>query len=303
MLMRFSGEGGRTNLVDALMQQEVVAHDKALAEQFAGRGQAVEFDAGDTIIEQRGTNTNVYFILAGEAGVFVNNREVAIRGPGKVVGEMVAVNSAARRSATLKAKTPLVAWKISAPDFLAAGENSLQFWRSIARMTGERLREREKFHRPANETPIMFLGSSVEGLPLAKEIESAFMHENVVIRTWYTSGVFGPSHIPIDDLISQVKECDFAAFVFGPDDKIHSRDKNHAAPRDNIVLEMGLFIGKLGRERVFMIKEHKADLKIPSDLVGIKPVEYVCKSGGKLADLVGTVRNDISKIINQLGAV
>ena len=304
MIDRFTGESGRPNLIDALMQQEIVAHDKGFAERLAGKGQGAEFKPGDTIVEQNGTDTDVFFILNGEATVFVNHREVATRGPGKVVGEMVAVNPAARRSATLKAKTELTAWKLSAADFLAAGEPSAHFWKFVARMTGDRLREREKFHRPANATPIMFLGSSREGIPLAKEIESSFKHENVIVRPWYTRGVFGPSRAPVDDLIKAVDESDYAAFVFGPDDKIAYRDDEEAAvPRDNVIYEMGLFTGRLGKERVFMIMEHAADLKISTDLSGVNPVTYKCKKGCTIADVVGTVRNDIADVISKLGAI
>jgi predicted nucleotide-binding protein len=43
-----------------------------------------------------------------------------------------------------------------------------------------------------------------------------------------------------------VNECDSAVFVFGPDDKIHSRDGDYDAPRDNVVLELGLFLASSG---------------------------------------------------------
>lgn len=303
MIERFEGDAGRGNLIDALMQQEIVANDLQFAERLALKGAIVEYKVGDTLMEQRGTDTDVYFILNGEANVFVNNRAVAVRGAGRVVGEMVGINPTARRSATLKAKSPLVAWKVASGDFLAAAEGSHNFWKRLARMTGERLREREKFHRPANETPVMFLGCSVEGLDLAKALESSFKHSDVVIRAWYNGGIFTASGYTMDDLMRQVQECDFAMFVFGPDDKIHSRDADHSAPRDNVVLEFGLFMGRLGRERVFMVKEAKADLKIPSDLTGIKPVEYVCKKGCTVHDLVGSVRNEIEEIIKKLGAI
>ena len=303
MIARFDGEKGRKNLIDALMQQEVVANDRAFAERLASSGAIIEFAAGDTIMEQRGDDNDVYFILNGEADVFVNNRQVAIRKSGNVVGEMVAINPSARRSATLKARCPLVAWKVSAEGLLTAAEGANDFWKGLARMTGERLREREKFHRPANEVPIMFLGCSVEGLELAKALESSFKHSDVVVRAWYNGGVFTASGYTMDDLMKQVNQCDFAMFVFGPDDKIHSRDEEHAGPRDNVVLEFGLFMGRLGRERVFMVKQAKADLKIPSDLTGIKPVEYVCKPGCTVHDLVGPVRNEVEQIINKLGAI
>jgi hypothetical protein len=52
-----------------------------------------------------------------------------------------------------------------------------------------------------------------------------------------------------------------------------------------------------------MVKQANADLKIPSDLTGIKPVEYVCKKGCTVNDLVGSVRNEIEAIVKELGAI
>ncbi len=43
-----------------------------------------------------------------------------------------------------------------------------------------------------------------------------------------------------------------------------SREKKQAAPRDNVVFELGMFMGCLGRERCFVVNEEGADLKLPS---------------------------------------
>jgi predicted nucleotide-binding protein len=46
---------------------------------------------------------------------------------------------------------------------------------------------------------------------------------------------------------------DFAILVLTPDDLTQSRGKQQPSPRDNVVFELGLFIGALGRDRVFMV--------------------------------------------------
>jgi len=96
MIDRFSGEAGRANLMEALLRQEIVANDNAVAEKLARAGQLVEFKVNETIVEQNGNDTEVYFILSGEANVFVNLRPVATRTAGQVVGEMVATNPSAQ---------------------------------------------------------------------------------------------------------------------------------------------------------------------------------------------------------------
>jgi CRP/FNR family cyclic AMP-dependent transcriptional regulator len=303
MIGRFTGDTGKKNLIDALIQQKILAGDRAVAERIASNGEVVQFNDGETIVEQDGCDDVVFFIINGKSEVFVNHQHVATREGGTVVGEMAAIDPAARRSATLKAANVVTALKISGDQFRAAGDSSPRFWRHVAQLVGDRLRERSKFHMPANPTPIMFMGSSEEGLKVAQEIEASLKHDKVIIRSWTTNGVFGPSRLPVDDLIKQVDSADFAVFVFGPDDKIRFREDEHMVPRDNVIFEMGLFIGRLGRDRVFMVKDADVELKIPTDLSGVNPITYKCKPGCDLADVVGTVCTDLRKVILAKGVV
>ena len=47
------------------------------------------------------------------------------------------------------------------------------------------------------------------------------------------------------------------------------RDDETLGPRDNIVFELGLFMGRLGPERTFIVRPSSSPLKIPSDLAGV----------------------------------
>jgi CRP/FNR family cyclic AMP-dependent transcriptional regulator len=84
--------------------------------------------------------------------------------------------------------------------------------------------------------------------------------------------------------------------VFSPDDRVFSREVESNAPRDNIIFELGLGIGALGRERSFIVRPRGADLKIPTDLLGVTPLTY--EKDGELnarfeqvcADLTGAIR-------------
>ena len=302
MKERFLGPDGSANLVNALLEQRLVQHNVDVAKALAQKGEIVEFPQGETLIVQGAGDDSALFILFGDANVFVNNREVATRGPRDCVGEMSVIDPAAPRSATLKAKTAVVALRVASAAFQAVGDAHPSLWRAAARVVSERLRQRERFHRPENHPPIMFVGSSVEGLAVAREVQAQMKHDKVAVRVW-TGGVFGPSGVPVDDLLQQVSEADFALFVFGPDDKVASRDKEYDAPRDNVIFEMGLFMGHLGRRRTFMLKEQKSELKIPSDLLGITPITYVCRAGCGLADQIGPACNDLRKVISDLGAL
>ena len=74
----------------------------------------------------------------------------------------------------------------------------------------------------------------------------------------------------LDSLTNGLKDFDFGVFIFAPDDILKLRDQTHAAVRDNVLFEFGLFMGKLGKERVFFVlpQEH-GNLRLPSDLLGI----------------------------------
>ncbi len=64
-------------------------------------------------------------------------------------------------------------------------------------------------------------------------------------------------------------------FVFSPDDVAMMRDRAMPIVRDNVIFELGLFIGRLGRERNFIISPNDAhDLHLPSDLSGITPIRF-----------------------------
>lgn len=61
----------------------------------------------------------------------------------------------------------------------------------------------------------------------------------------------------------------FAVILLTPDDLGHSKDEVVARPRarQNVLLELGYFVGKLGRDRVCALK--KGELEIPSDYLGV----------------------------------
>lgn len=62
----------------------------------------------------------------------------------------------------------------------------------------------------------------------------------------------------------------FAIVLLTPDDTCTSQDQSQAPQpraRQNVILELGFFLGKLGRERTFALR--KADVEIPSDYDGV----------------------------------
>jgi predicted nucleotide-binding protein len=61
----------------------------------------------------------------------------------------------------------------------------------------------------------------------------------------------------------------FAVVVLTPDDvgRIKTETKDKPRARQNVILELGYFIGKLGRDRVFALL--KGEIEMPSDYMGV----------------------------------
>lgn len=92
----------------------------------------------------------------------------------------------------------------------------------------------------------------------------------------------------IESLEKVSHEADFAVLVLTPDDVTTSREAEKLAPRDNVVFELGLFIGSLGRERCFLVHEQRPDLKLPSDLLGVKAATFKHPANDDLKAVLGT---------------
>ena len=110
------------------------------------------------------------------------------------------------------------------------------------------------------ELPSVFIGSSTEGLLVAREVELQF--QQVAHTTIWKDGVFGPGSGYLESLMNALEQFDFAVMVLSPDDLIESRNESYASPRDNVIFELGLFMGRLGRSRTFIVHERNVNLKL-----------------------------------------
>jgi predicted nucleotide-binding protein len=297
MKERFAGPDGKRLLVDALAKQVVIG-ERQLAAAIAERSTVEEYANGALLIAQGGHDNAMFFILSGNVSIQINGREVVRRGAGQHVGEMALLDPSAPRSASVIAIELVVVARVLEPDLEEIGRDAAQLWRNLARELSVRMHDRDAFIPPRNARPRLFIGSSTEGLPIAREIQSALRNDPVDVIVW-TDTVFGASRYLIEDLESQVKGADFAALVFGPDDSVTSRAATLDAPRDNVIFELGLFLGVLGRRRTFFVRPVGANLKIPSDLLGLTPLEY--GQGTDLPVVLAPLCNDIRKAIAQAG--
>ena len=146
----------------------------------------------------------------------------------------------------------------------------------------------------------MFIGSSTEGKTVAQKIRSQ-LKDDAEITIWH-EGAFGLGLAVMESLENVVSRVDFAVLVLTPDDLTRSRGRLSRSPRDNVLFECGLFVGRLGRRRVFMVFDSEAQVKIPTDLAGITLALYRGKrNDGNLLAAVGEACDPIRDAIHELG--
>ena len=138
--------------------------------------------------------------------------------------------------------------------------------------------------------PRIFIGSSSEGLATAQYVKKSLKGDfDCVI--WNDGPVFGLGGSYLDSLLKAGSMFDFGILVATKDDKTKSRDKAFDSPRDNVVFEYGLFMGRLGKFRTLILREEGA--KLPSDLEGIHTSRYI---GGKSRAASDSLKEQIAII-------
>jgi predicted nucleotide-binding protein len=125
----------------------------------------------------------------------------------------------------------------------------------------------------ARDLSRVFIGSSTEGLKVANTLRK-LLKEEVAAEVWNQGTVFGLGTATLEALEQAVLKYDFGIFVFTPDDQIHTRGELKPVARDNVIFELGLFIGKLTRHRAFIVHPSKKAIELPSDLLGITTAVY-----------------------------
>jgi CRP/FNR family cyclic AMP-dependent transcriptional regulator len=300
LLPRFQGKEGDSSLTEVLLRQVLIRGEPSVCDEFKNVVKLVELKPREALIEQGASDSTLYFILSGSLSVVVNGREIASRVPGQHVGEMALIDPTARRSASVFASEPSVVAAVIESDFSAIANKYPQLWRRIAVELSERLKQRNRFLVPPRDQPVVFIGSSSESRAIAEQIQSSFSDDPFVVRIW-TQGVFTPSSTPIESLATAVSGCDFGVIVLSPDDVIFSRWRRERGPRDNVVFELGLFIGHLGRERTFYVVPRTKANKIPTDLLGVTPLKYTKGKSQTIASRMAPISDELRAIIKKLG--
>lgn len=131
----------------------------------------------------------------------------------------------------------------------------------------------------------LFVASSSEKLPVARALCRLLRRRRrlrVDAKSW-EKDTFKLGENTMESLEHRLDTAHFAVMVLTPDDVAYIRKKRHAIPRDNVLFELGLFMGHLSRHRCYMLYESDSEPKRPTDLLGVKAATYTKTSNRSLS--------------------
>ncbi len=111
----------------------------------------------------------------------------------------------------------------------------------------------------------IFIASSTQSRRVAETIATALAEAGYRPLRWWKA--FNAGDVTLFRLSDLAQRVDAAVFICGADDETWYRDEGHATPRDNVVLEFGMFYQALSPDRVIIVRQE--GVKLPSDVAGI----------------------------------
>lgn len=114
--------------------------------------------------------------------------------------------------------------------------------------------------------PQIFIGSSSSGLPTAEKVKH-YLSSIGDCFLWSEPDIWETNRSTFDNLIRMSNYFDFGVFVATADDLTDTNNKIVIEPRDNVILEMALFLGAMGHNKSFLLVEN--GIKLPTDFNGI----------------------------------
>lgn len=153
--------------------------------------------------------------------------------------------------------------------------------------------------------PRVFIAASTEGNPIASAIARILQNE---AQTEVWNGSFELSSTAVESIENSVERADFAIAVMTADDNTSSRGQEFTSPRDNVLLELGMFMGRLGRKRTFVVvpgkenRQQDPEVHLPTDLLGVTCSTYdAAWAIEEPTNALSVVGNEILEVIKKQG--
>ena len=267
------------SLVSALKEQKIVAGNEVLAERIAEMGETVEVPKGTAIIHQGGEDNEVYLILRGSFDIVVHGKTLARRVAGDHVGEMAAILPVQRRAPSVVAHENSTVVRLSDSQVAELGQQFPQIWRHLAKELAHRVEQRNTVASARNEKVRIFVMASAPSHSTAHELKRILTAEGLHVALW-EEGAFRGGSYSIENLERQLDQADLAVAI-----------AEHGAGHDSIVFELGFFMGRLGRNRTFLVEPRTDQVQLPHELAGVNTIVFrdgnLLQACSKLAQIAG----------------
>jgi hypothetical protein len=126
-----------------------------------------------------------------------------------------------------------------------------------------------------------FIGSSTERLPVARALKQV-LADCADAMVWDEAPEFALGESTLDGLTKVGNIYDFALLVFGPDDSSIIRGSEYLTVRDNVIFELGLLIGRIGRGRALWLSPRGS--KAPHTLTDLDGIVHLAFDEPDLRD-------------------
>ena len=155
--------------------------------------------------------------------------------------------------------------------------------------------------------PKLFIGSSVARLPVARGLKQV-LADCADVTVWDEAPEFVVGESILAGLIKVGEIYDFALLVFGQDDSTMmggAAGITLSTVRDNVIFELGLFMGHMGTGRAFWLSARGSKAPhLSSDLGGIVHLEFDepdMTNADSIARSLAVVRDKVYRQISSLG--
>lgn len=140
----------------------------------------------------------------------------------------------------------------------------------------------------------IFIGSSSEEIALANTAKAILeFDKNFEVTIWneevWEKAVFRLNNNYLNDLIRATLQFDFGILIGTQDDKVEFRGNEELQPRDNILFELGLFIGRLGLNNCAFLVDK--DIKLLSDIKGISLARFERENMDSFTAAINQIRD------------
>lgn len=149
----------------------------------------------------------------------------------------------------------------------------------------------------------VFIGSSSEELKLANAAKQ-ILERDFEVTIWndsvWDTSVFKINNNFLNDLLRASLQFDFGLLIGTTDDEVKYRGDLVMQPRDNVLFELGLFVGRLGLSKCAFVIDK--ELKVLSDITGISLARFEKSDTSSFVSAISQVselfRNQIDSDIN-----